>query len=747
MANVQEAVRRLRIESSITGDEQTVSGIKRIGDASDQTVSRLSKLEDAYDRLEQQTKDYQAANDNVARNMQAASDSNSDFGRSLADVVASTISTVNHLKLLGLGAYALVPAFRSFVNAQITSGMQLIGGHLNILVQAFTRLLNVAGPALSFFSRIAVPIGIAVAAWQTLNAVISRGADLLEQYGTSGTRKLFDDPNLVANLEKLTKFQQDIISPQQVQQATELATRLETAKNTLAEFAKVQLDLTNPALKLQSVWVRTVELLAQATTLLGQMPEKTQSALTAIGNASFWKYLTIPGSSTPGMIIQEAPPPVDNSDAMRLARGRLAVGLGGGFSGRFNNAISDLANPPKPEEQTTARANAYDRAVQTIKDQIDLLNLEAQGVGKTSQEYQELKVSHELTIAAMKAGIEVTDDMRQKWKEYAAQIAEATLKLNQARVLQEQQFRGATQFMSPSQQAAAQAARQIDPTNWQARLNDAGPRMAAFNEQLRQAADLSANFLDTFNQGLLQGKSRTEALANALKSLESQLLQIASRQAINYLFQGLFNLAGVSGVLPGGAPIGQGGIGHAAQGEVFNSGNIVPFARGGVIARPINGGMSAAALGEVFNSGNIVPFARGGVIARPINGGMSAAALGEVFNSGNIVPFDSGGVVTGPTLFPMARGMGLMGEAGPEAVMPLRRGADGKLGIAGGGTAVNMQVVINNNSANDVDVNPRRESGPDGERLVIEIVKKAHARGEFDPSNSSLYGLRRRKVR
>jgi lambda family phage tail tape measure protein len=146
--------------------------------------------------------------------------------------------------------------------------------------------------------------------------------------------------------------------------------------------------------------------------------------------------------------------------------------------------------------------------------------------------------------------------------------------------------------------------------------------------------------------------------------------------------------------------------------------------------------MGGSSLSGSGNAGWSAPLSAGHFIAK-----------GDVFDSGNIVPFARGDVVTGPTLFPMARGMGLMGEAGPEAVMPLRRGADGKLGVAGGGTAINMQVMINNNAANDVDVNPRQDSGPDGERLVIEIVKKAHARGEFDPSNSSLYGLRRRKVR
>lgn len=62
------------------------------------------------------------------------------------------------------------------------------------------------------------------------------------------------------------------------------------------------------------------------------------------------------------------------------------------------------------------------------------------------------------------------------------------------------------------------------------------------------------------------------------------------------------------------------------------------------------------------------------------------SAMGNVFAQGNVVPFANGGVVSAPTVFPMAgRSTGLMGEAGPEAIMPLSRGPDGKLGVAAGG--------------------------------------------------------------
>ena len=74
-------------------------------------------------------------------------------------------------------------------------------------------------------------------------------------------------------------------------------------------------------------------------------------------------------------------------------------------------------------------------------------------------------------------------------------------------------------------------------------------------------------------------------------------------------------------------------------------------------------------------------------------------AMGNAFASNNIIPYANGGIVNRPTMFKFARGgamaTGVMGEAGPEAIMPLKRGADGKLGVAsagGSGVTVNVSV-------------------------------------------------------
>jgi lambda family phage tail tape measure protein len=82
------------------------------------------------------------------------------------------------------------------------------------------------------------------------------------------------------------------------------------------------------------------------------------------------------------------------------------------------------------------------------------------------------------------------------------------------------------------------------------------------------------------------------------------------------------------------------------------------------------------------------------------------SAKGNVFAQNGVVPFASGGIVDRPTLFKFANGgagqLGLMGEAGPEAVIPLKRGRDGKLGVSGGGggsTVVNVSVDAKGTSA------------------------------------------------
>lgn len=101
----------------------------------------------------------------------------------------------------------------------------------------------------------------------------------------------------------------------------------------------------------------------------------------------------------------------------------------------------------------------------------------------------------------------------------------------------------------------------------------------------------------------------------------------------------------------------------------------------------------------------------GGLLASAIesvSGGMLGFEKGGSFAQGRVMPFANGGVISGPMNFPMRGGVGLMGEAGPEAIMPLSRGADGKLGVkAESARAVN---IVMNISTPDVEGFARSQS-------------------------------------
>ncbi|MEI9698893.1 phage tail tape measure protein [Moellerella wisconsensis] len=103
-------------------------------------------------------------------------------------------------------------------------------------------------------------------------------------------------------------------------------------------------------------------------------------------------------------------------------------------------------------------------------------------------------------------------------------------------------------------------------------------------------------------------------------------------------------------------------------------------------------------------------------------GGVTANANGGVYNSPGLSAY-SGQVVSKPTLFPFARGAGLMGEAGPEAILPLRRGIDGKLGVvaatgrSGGEVNQTIQINIQNDGSNG-------EIGPGAIQKLLNLVEQ-----------------------
>jgi phage-related minor tail protein len=123
---------------------------------------------------------------------------------------------------------------------------------------------------------------------------------------------------------------------------------------------------------------------------------------------------------------------------------------------------------------------------------------------------------------------------------------------------------------------------------------------------------------------------------------------------------------------------------------------------------------------------------------KPITDGLSkllSSGLDQLFSGlfkglgfkgaqGGIKPFAAGGVIGTPTYFPLSSGgLGLAGEAGPEAIVPLSRGADGRLGIAVNGAAAPPNVTVQ-------IVTPDPGSFRRSEAYITGQIARAVARGQ-----------------
>ena len=151
------------------------------------------------------------------------------------------------------------------------------------------------------------------------------------------------------------------------------------------------------------------------------------------------------------------------------------------------------------------------------------------------------------------------------------------------------------------------------------------------------------------------------------------------------------------------------------------AGRLSTSVRGGLTRALERAALGSRSLGGAMR-GLAADMARAGLRAalRPVSAaatqGVASLASGAATALGGAVRgFAKGGVVDRPTFF----GAGVAGEAGPEAILPLARGADGRLGVRGGGVTVNLTV-------NTPDAESMRRSGPQ----IATRLARAVARGQ-----------------
>jgi len=111
--------------------------------------------------------------------------------------------------------------------------------------------------------------------------------------------------------------------------------------------------------------------------------------------------------------------------------------------------------------------------------------------------------------------------------------------------------------------------------------------------------------------------------------------------------------------------------------------------------------------------------------------GLFGNADGNAFVNGKVQKYAKGGIVNKPTLFPMANGMGLMGEQGAESVMPLKRGRDGKLGVIahGGGTNIVVNVDASGSSVEGDETEGRALGLALSVAIETELIKQKRPGG------------------
>ena len=213
--------------------------------------------------------------------------------------------------------------------------------------------------------------------------------------------------------------------------------------------------------------------------------------------------------------------------------------------------------------------------------------------------------------------------------------------------------------------------------------------------------------LSTFGEAIGKGKDASDSMREALASMAQQVLDQLPT---------MFLQAGLQLIAQGQWAL---GLGFVAAGGASS------FVSGFVSGRT-SGEAEANALGGVYGDDSYAAFAKGGAFTNSI--------------------------VSSPTFFRFARGggfgTGLMGEAGPEAIMPLTRGADGSLGVSASGFGMKLQVVINNYGSEEVKA--EETTGENGQRrleiTIGSMINRHLSGGMADKAMSSRYGIKAKGV-
>lgn len=210
--------------------------------------------------------------------------------------------------------------------------------------------------------------------------------------------------------------------------------------------------------------------------------------------------------------------------------------------------------------------------------------------------------------------------------------------------------------------------------------------------------------LNSLGRALAEGKEGGDALKKSLVDMASAILDQLPT---------LFMQAGLSLIAQGQIPLGVALLGTGIASGVVSG-----------ITDGVQANLEKNALGGVYGSENYQAFAKGGTFTNQI--------------------------VTSPTLFRFAKGSGfgtgLMGEAGPEAIMPLTRTSNGSLGVLAEGKGTQVAVFFEVHNYSSEKIESKETTDEFGNKKIImmvgSMINQHIANGKADKAISSRFGIR-----
>ena len=428
-------------------------------------------------------------------------------------------------------------------------------------------------------------------------------------------------------------------------------------------------------------------------------------------------------------------------------------------------ALEDLAaqgiTSGKVWDAQVAKVKNLENAVKRIKEATDFgVITPFQGLNKQLQEAQErvmnLAASKVINIEELRKAKGDLTDLQKKMQEVqlAAQTSPYQAKTSQLSMLQSQYLDYAIQGYGNSEQALA-IKNQYKTLKLEVERANASLQNSMGISWRNVSSTISSSLSQAITTPLQQGENALERFGNvALNTIQAIAQQMIS-SGLSKLFQegaqngGLLSniLGGNQGTMTGAAaPISavsdelktilaqapQAAASIASIGTSQTAALTAMSGTSGVIASAMSGYASAAtaagqlaasltqaAIAQAAYSAALVPIA--GAVLAPVAATATGAAIGTaniLASSGmlasRVTAFADGGIVDKPTYFPMkGNRMGLMGEAGTEAIMPLRRTPDGRLGVEA--QVQQPNITIYNQSGANVETVQR----PDGDTEIF----------------------------